>query len=203
MAIVRAAAQLWRERGLDKVTVQDIASTAGVAPQTLYNLIGGQHQIVFAVLGDLLNRLKAALAATAARSGIDQVLACASLSVEMFVADAALYRQLIARIPVAVFSGAQFLGDAPAILAAAVARAQGEGAIDPAQRPEVLGLQIYLGYLGALFSWACEISSDAAFAAQARLAALTVLAAAATPATRDALVREIAETSRLMTRQPA
>ena len=59
--IVGAAADLWREHGMDCVSLNQIAARAEVAPQTIYNLIGGLDAIGFAVIKLALSRMDGAL----------------------------------------------------------------------------------------------------------------------------------------------
>lgn len=54
-AIIEAATGLLRDRGLDGLSIPDIAARADVAPATVYNLIGGQNAIAAAILSDAID----------------------------------------------------------------------------------------------------------------------------------------------------
>jgi AcrR family transcriptional regulator len=53
-AIIDAASTLLRERGLEGLSIPDIAARADVAPATVYNLIGGQNAVAAAILSDAI-----------------------------------------------------------------------------------------------------------------------------------------------------
>jgi len=170
--IVAAAAGLWRDRGVENVSLSQIAAAAEVAPQTVYNLIGGLDAVAFAVIKQALDRLDAALAATSA-SGVDLALEAARLASELYVADARLYRQLLVRIPRVLFEGTHLERDVAQIVILAVAGARDAGQIAGAVDPEPLGRAIYTAYLGALYDWGCGDSNDAAFLCAAEIAVLS------------------------------
>ena len=64
--IVGAAADLWREHGLDKVSLSQIAAAAEVSPQTIYNLIGGLDAVGLAVINVAMNRVESLLSRASA-----------------------------------------------------------------------------------------------------------------------------------------
>lgn len=190
--IVAAAADLWRERGMENVSLNEIAAVAEVAPQTVYNLIGGLDAIGFAVLKIALERLDAALADSPAR-GIDLALESARISAELYMEDARLYRQLHVRIPRALFDGTHLGRDVALIPVKAVMEAQAAGDLLKEVDPDLLGRAIYTGYLGALYEWACGDSGDADFLRTAEIAVLAPLVACATDAARPALAARLFE----------
>ncbi|GGC83138.1 hypothetical protein GCM10010994_46280 [Chelatococcus reniformis] len=189
--IVAAAAALWRRHGIEAVSLQQVAEAAEVAPQTIYNLIGGVDAVVFAVIETLLDKIGEGLASGSAKSGVERVLYCVRTSADMFVADGRLYRQLIVRIPQAVFSGAHLGRDITGAYAASVAAGQVEGDIDRAVNADVLGRQIHIAYLGALFAWASGGLDDGGLRRSAETSALALLTAAAAGAERDRLAGEL------------
>jgi AcrR family transcriptional regulator len=58
-AIVDAAAGLLRERGLDGLSIPEIAARADVSPATVYNLVGGQAAVAAAVLEQTVDTIQA------------------------------------------------------------------------------------------------------------------------------------------------
>lgn len=190
--IVAAASSLWREHGIESVSLNQIAAAAEVSPQTVYNLIGGLDAIGFAVIKLALDRLDAVLSETSV-SGIDLVLEAARTAAELFMRDAKLYRQLLVRVPRVLFDGTHLGRDVAQIQILAVTDAQRAGAISADVDPDRLSRAIYTGYLGALYDWACGDSSDANFLAAAEIAVLTPLAACATDASRPALTKRLFE----------
>lgn len=188
--IVASAARLWRAHGVEKVSIQQIAEGANVSPQTIYNLIGGLDALVFATIEDLLDRLDDTLGASK-ETGIALSLICVRASAEMFAKDPMLYRQLIVRVPQAIFSGADFARDSATIQIEAVRQAQQTGDVEEWVSPDALGQHIFVGYMGALYAWGCGGLDEPAFLRSAELAAVAPLTAAATataaPALRDRL----------------
>lgn len=61
-SILDAAERVFLERGLDGATVRSIAKAAGCATGTVYLYFDGKEAIYAALLGDSLDRLKAAVA---------------------------------------------------------------------------------------------------------------------------------------------
>ena len=188
--IVAAAASLWREHGIENVSLNQIAAAAEVAPQTIYNLIGGLDAIGFAVIGQALARLDAALGASST-TGIDLALESARVSVALYTEDAGLFRQLLVRIPRALLEGTHLGRDVAQIPILAATQAQAAGEIAAAIDPDRLGRAIYTGYLGALYEWACGDADDTLFLNAAEIAVLAPLAACATEAARPALTARL------------
>ncbi len=180
--IVAAAAALWRKHGVDNVSLARVAEVAEVAPQTIHNLIGAHDALVFAVIDELLDRLDAARAALPPMRGVDQAVALARISADMFIAEAPLYRQLVVGIPKAMFGGARFAHDSAQLQVAAFRAAQAEGDVRPDISADVAGHAVFNAYLGALYVWAVRQIDDAGFVAAAELAALMPLCACATDA---------------------
>ena len=189
--IVATAAALWRAHGIENVTLPEIAEAAAVAPQTIYNLIGGSDALMFAVIETLLDRLDTALAAHSTERGVEQSLLCVRILASIFTEDPKLYRQLVVRLPQTLFSGGRFQRDSALIQVKAVARAQAEGDVRCDIRPELAGRHIFTGYMGALLMWASGGLGNAAFVRAAELAAATVLASCATPKTRAGLEADV------------
>jgi AcrR family transcriptional regulator len=184
--IVAAASALWRERGIENVSLSQIAAAAEVAPQTIYNLIGGLDAVALAVVNVAVDRLEARLAASAA-TGVDLALEASTASARMYIEDAGLYRQVLVRIPRVLFNGTH-LGREPAdVVIQAMVQAQAAGVISRAVDPARLGRTIYSNYLGAIYDWACGDASDAVFMATAKVSVLAPVVACATDAARPEL----------------
>ena len=190
--IVSAASDLWRERGIDNVPVARIAAKAEVAPQTLYNLIGGVDAIAFEVIRTALERSDARLAATET-TGVARVLACAQLFSETYVSDSRLFRQLLVRLPRVLFDGTYLGRDVAQVAVTAVRQAQAAGEVMPEIDAERLGRAIYSSYLGALFEWACGDTTDDMFKRSAEIAVLSPICACASLSARPGLYERLAE----------
>jgi AcrR family transcriptional regulator len=86
--IFAVAAELIRQRGLDEVTADDVARSAGCSRATLYRYVGGKPAIVAGVLVRVGQAMAERLAeATAGYDGVDRV-------VELILAASATGRSL-------------------------------------------------------------------------------------------------------------
>ena len=188
--VIASASALWRERGIEGVSMQEISQGAGVVPQTVYNLIGGVDAVIFAVISELLDRLDVALAQVDDR-GVERSLRCVRESANLFAIDPGLYRQLVVRIPQAIFAGANFTRDSADSQVRAVRQAQEAGDLDETVDPNALGHHIFVGYMGALYAWACGGLEETGFIVAAEIAALAPLAACATPKARPELLARL------------
>ncbi|WP_223391767.1 TetR/AcrR family transcriptional regulator [Caulobacter segnis] len=184
--IVAAAAGLWREHGFENVSLSQIAAAAQVAPQTIYNLIGGLDAVGLAVINVAMDRVEAALADTAA-TGVALALEAARVSAQLYIDDARLYRQVLVRIPRVLFDGTHIGRDAADPAVRAMLQAQAAGEIAPEVDADRLGRVIYSNYLGAIYDWACGDSTDAEFLETSQIGVLAPVVACATDAARPAL----------------
>ena len=190
--IIAAASDLWREHGIDKAPLSQIAAVAEVSPQTIYNLIGGVDAIALAVINVALDRVEAALSGSAA-TGVDLALEAGRVSAQMYIDDARLYRQVMVRIPRVLFEGTHLGRDAAEIAVRAMIQAQAAGQVSKAVDPDRLGRAIYSNYLGAIYDWACGDASDAVFLDTSEIGVLAPVAACATEAARPALTARLFE----------
>lgn len=160
---------------------------AEVAPQTIYNLIGGVDAIGFEVIRAALARRDAMLAQEES-TGLAFAFATARASVSVYTADTKLYRQIIVRVPRMLFDGIHLGRDTADVSIRAMEQARAAGEILQEVDPERLGRAVYTGFLGALYDWACGDSSDDAFATAAEIAVLGPVAACATDRSRKGLM---------------
>ncbi|KYO55892.1 TetR family transcriptional regulator [Tistrella mobilis] len=178
--IVAAAADLWRARGVGNVSLNQIAAAAEVAPQTVYNLVGGLEAISFAVIELALARLDGVLASSA-ETGVALALEAARVSAGLYIADPGLYRQLLVRVPQVLFDGTHLGRDLAQITIRAMVQAAAAGEISARIDPDRLGRTIYINYLGALYDWACGDAADADFLRAAEIAVLAPVVACMPP----------------------
>jgi AcrR family transcriptional regulator len=190
--IVAAACDLWREHGVDRTPLSQIAAAAEVSPQTIYNLIGGLDAIALAVVNGALDRIEAALSQTTA-TGVELALESARISSQLYIDDARLYRQVLVRIPRVLFEGTHLGRDPAELVIQAIVQAQAAGQVSAAVDPGRLGRTIYSNYLGAIYDWACGDASDAAFLETSEIGVLAPVAACATDAARPALTARLFE----------
>lgn len=188
--IVAAASELWRQDGIESVSLNQIAAAAEVAPQTIYNLIGGIDAIGFAVLKVALARMDAEIAASSL-TGVKLAVEASCISARVFTTDAQLYRQVLVRVPQALFNGTHLGRDTADVSINAIVQAQSNGEVVSTVDPDWLGRSIHINYLGALYDWACGDSGDVDFIRRAEIAALAPAAACATEKTRELLSKKL------------
>jgi AcrR family transcriptional regulator len=186
-AILEATVELFGQRPADEVTTEEIAALAGVAPATVYNLIGTRDDVVRAVvariladLADSLNRLDPTDPIAAAQLVVDQ-------TVRAFVADSAAFRQIVRLAPRASSVGTELV-DPSEFQVAAMRHAQQLGIIRSDVDAAGLARQIYLSYTGAMTLWSAGRLSNDGFLTAARHGLFTALAAAAVDAERARFV---------------
>jgi AcrR family transcriptional regulator len=189
-AILDATVELFGTRPADEVSTQEIAVRAGVAPATVYNLIGTRDDVIQALVSRVLTRLADSLAAldpadpiAAARLIIDQ-------TVDAFVGDSAAFRQIVAMAQRSAGERREAI-DPSEFQVAAMTRAQALGIIRTDVDAAGLARQIFVSYRGALALWSSGRLDDIGFSAAARHGLLTALAAATVDGHRPAFLDEL------------
>ena len=71
--IEEVALELFRTRGFDQVTVEDVCAAAGVAPATFYRYFGTKEEVVFAYQSGFVAALREALASGARADEADRL----------------------------------------------------------------------------------------------------------------------------------
>jgi AcrR family transcriptional regulator len=202
-AILDATLALLRTEPLGAVTTERVAALAEVAPATVYNLVGPRDQLLGALvqrvldgLVDTLQRLDPAVEADpigAARIIVEQ-------SARAFIADAAAFRQILGVVPEVVSVRDESAFDPAQLQVAALRHARDVGVLRREFDPRALGRQVYLSYVGAMFSWARGALDDDGFLLGAHHGLLTVVAATATDEHRDRYLRELRTLSNRLAR---
>ena len=189
-AILDAAVALLSERANDEVSTEEIAALAGVAPATVYNLVGTRDEVVTALVARVLSRLADSIAdldpgdpIAAAQLVVDQTVAA-------FVANSNAFRQVIAMAQRSA-ANHSFGVDPSEFQVAAMRRAQQLGIIRDDLDAAAIGRQIFLSYTGAMTLWSAGRLDDAGFGTAARHGLVTALAAAATDAHRQRFLDEL------------
>jgi AcrR family transcriptional regulator len=191
-AILDATVALFGQRPAEVVTTEEIAALAGVAPATVYNLVGTRDDVVRAVVARILAELADSLAQLDPTDPIAAAQLIVDQTVDAFVADSAAFRQIVRLAPRASDSG-QDLVDPSEFQVAAMRQAQHLGIIRADVDAGGLGRQIYVSYTGAMNLWSVGRLDDAGFSTAARHGLFTALAAAATRDHREQFVDRMAQ----------
>jgi AcrR family transcriptional regulator len=189
-AILDAATMLLGERPSDEVSTEEIAELAGVAPATVYNLIGTRERVIAAIVVRVLTRLADSLAALDPDDPIAAARLVVDHTVEAFVSSSTAFRRIVALAQPA--AGGRSLGIDPSeFQVAAMRRAQQQRILRRDVDAAALGRQIFVSYSGAMTLWSSGRLDDAGFATAARHGLLTALAAAATVSHRGPFLEEL------------
>ncbi len=189
--ILDAAREMIRSSPIDQVSIEQIAEVADVAAATVYNLLGPRAAIWAALIDDLLDKLDERLSQLAGDDPVAMARAVITESVQLFVADADVHRQALLHLR-AEPEGGRALRHNPVELQIEAMRGAIEvGILERTLTPEQLGRQIFASYNGALYFWAARGLPEHEFERLALHGLYTVLAAAATDATRAGFISEL------------
>lgn len=100
--LVRAAFELFDERGYDETTVDDIAARAGVGRTTFFRYYGSKEAVIFPAHDDLLARITARLESASDSTRDVAVVEAARIVLRYYVAEGDRARQryrLIGQVP--------------------------------------------------------------------------------------------------------
>ena len=92
--ILSAAGRLFDERGIDRVTMAEITSAAGLRASTIYQYFSNKDDIVWAILGEVLEEMatKAKAATERARTALDKITALLEVIADTLVNSPAKVR---------------------------------------------------------------------------------------------------------------
>jgi AcrR family transcriptional regulator len=165
-----------REHPDETPTIERIAEMADLSPATVFNLLGRREQQWAALCEGLLRELDERLAFAADDNPRDQARRVVAETVELFIADAAVFRHLLNSWG---RSGALLQENPVPRLRAALRHGQEIGMLGPDIHIEALAGHVATACGGALRQWAAGQISDAAFRKRVRFAVDVVFAAGA------------------------
>ena len=191
-AILDAAIALLGVRDSHEVTTEEIADMVGVAPATVYNLVGTRDDLVHAIVARVLDDLAESLTALAADEPPDPIAAAflvVDQTVHAFTTHSAAFRRIIALAQAT--ARPERIQDPSNLQVKAMQAAQSMCIIRDDVDAAALGRQIFVSYSGALSLWSRDRLDDDGFSTVARHGLLTALAAAATDDHRDRFLAEM------------
>ncbi len=189
-AILDATVALFSERPSDQVTTEEIAEQAGVAPATVYNLIGTRDDVVRAVVARILAQLAESLAELDPTDPIAAAELVVDQTVQAFVADSTAFRQIVRLAPKASGAGNDLV-DPSEFQVVAMRGAQRLGILRADIDAAGIARQIYVSYVGAMNLWSTGRLDDDGFAVAARHGLYTALAAAAADGERERFLEQV------------
>lgn len=179
-AILEAARELLRENPERGLTKERVATRAGVAPGTVYNLVGDRGRLWQSLVDAFSEEVSSALQARPTpRDGAARVLSALDTTVDRILVDpevhAAMFRGLMAS-RVALDHGPFRM------VSEGLEQAKAEGLLRGDVRLKTLGKTIALAAVGATYQWSLGLIDDAALRRHCRDAAHVALAAGASTA---------------------
>ncbi|UBI40820.1 MULTISPECIES: TetR/AcrR family transcriptional regulator [Streptomyces] len=182
--ILDATRELLRENPESVISAERIARRAGVAPATVYNLVGPRDKIWEALADGFMDRLERRLAAStrgAAGGAVDprQVV---EATVRLFVGDPVVSRRMVREWEA---SGLVFRRGPLIRLRQAMADARDRGLLRADVDTDALAAAVATSSVGALHQWVAGLIDDDRFFARAVFALDVALAAAAAAPHRD------------------
>ena len=180
--IEKTALELFRTRGFDNVTVEDVCAEAGVAPATFYRHFGTKEEVVFAYREDFTAALGRALDAAAHVPDAERlpvVLGEFAAFLESQQDLLALRDQIVLGHPRLMQRTLTVQRDVEGALAAGLARLRGSSTPDPAALLEA-GIGILVLRI-ALRSWRAQGGGSLLTAAQQTLVRLGEVVAGLAP----------------------
>lgn len=177
-AILDATLTLLRSAPIGKVSIEAIAAQAGVAPATVYNLIGSRDQLLLACVDRVIDSLIDDLVRFPVND--DPIAAAVRIvegSCDAFIIDGDAFRQIAGAVNGIARGGKSISVDPAQLQITAMRAAQEAGLLRADADPVALGRQVFLSYNGAFFAWAAKQLTDDGFRAAALHGLWTVLVA--------------------------
>lgn len=91
-AILAAAREIVREEGIDELSMRKLAARAGVNVRTIYNLIGGQGEVLGAIVNEMLLAVMTAVATVPADAPIERMRQMSLAPVRLLLGQPELYK---------------------------------------------------------------------------------------------------------------
>jgi len=175
-AILDATRELLRAAPGQEPTRRAIAERAGVAPATVYNLVGDRAQIWQALADALLADLEQNLSARPASNPLTRVRQIVDMTVQMFIDDPAVSTRVLQRWEQ---SGLVLRRGPIGALAQALAEAQEQALLGGQIDARSLAWNIGTSCVGAVHQWAAGQLDAPQLRVRVRLAAELTMAAVA------------------------
>ncbi|MEU3463963.1 TetR/AcrR family transcriptional regulator [Streptomyces sp. NPDC006733] len=179
--ILEATREILRERPDAVLGTERIAARAGVAPATVYNLVGARDKIWEALAAGFMDALERRLAALG-DTGPQEVVGA---TVQLFVDDPVVSRRMVREWEE---SGLVLQRSPLTRLRQALADARTRGTLRAEVDTDALAVIVGTACVGALHQWVAALIDDDRFRARSLFALDVALAAAAADPHRDRLL---------------
>lgn len=185
-AILDGTLTLLRATPIEKVSIEAIAAEAGVAPATVYNLVGSRDQLLVACVDRVVDSLiDSLIEAPVDADPLAAAVMIVEKSCDAFIVDGDAFRQIVGAVNGISRAGRSLAVDPAHLQVTAMRAALESGLLRDDANPVAMGRQVFLSYNGALFAWAARQLTDEGFRAAALHGLWTVVLASAADEHRD------------------
>lgn len=202
--ILEQARRLVARRGFDKLTMRDLAEASRVSVPTIYNLIGGKHQVVGQLLEQMMERIAARYAESLGDGFVDSVMRLNDAGLDELLETPAYTKELVH-----FFLASSEVGELRqginernvAMMAALIEQAKERGLVVAWVDAVTVATAMYAHYMAALIGWSKgDLESDELRNAT-RVGAALVLMGVALGHARDALEQLVRQTEPIRPRE--
>jgi AcrR family transcriptional regulator len=186
--ILQAARKLIARRGVEALTLRELAAQARVSVPTVYNLIGGKQELLAALMGETYARVASRLSERQSGGMVETAMSLCEAGWSEMLAEPSYFRELLYAFlcmpeaaPVRRETDAHHVEAMTAVLRAG----QAEGELARWADPAAVANALYSHYVLTMLRWAAGELDDASFAATATYGlSLTLLGVARGAAAR-------------------
>jgi AcrR family transcriptional regulator len=198
-AILESAMSLLREKGLDGLSIPEIAARADVSPATVYNLVGGQNALAGAVMAVVADTIEIGHARAMSGDPLEACLGLGDQVFDVFEARAAEIRPIL-QLYLMRRGTPEWNAERPLMAMAERAiglygrllqEAQGKVLFDTALPPAIIGETLYATLKLRIDHWASGLIELHEARAAARKSAHVVLLSGATAEARQRLLASL------------
>lgn len=188
--ILDAAARLLVREGAEGLTMRELASAAGVAEMTPYNLFGSKAEIVATLFENEIERIVARSFSEMPSDPVERLFVSAEILADTWTEESGLFRELVRAAREAGADPARYAGGPTSLLEAGLNDAVAAGRLTDDLPPPDLARYIFFANQGAYEAWAEGVLDDHALRRDLVVGlGISLLAVATEPTRRRVLAR--------------
>ncbi len=176
--ILAAARRLIARRGVERLTLRELAAASQVSVPTVYNLIGGKHALLEALMQQTFVRVSEKLMSSRASGLVDRALALGHAGWSEMLAEPAYFRELVNAFLCSDGTHAlrQEVDQAHiSLMTGVLTAAQAEGELADWVDAPALSAALYAQYMSSVLRWAAGELDGESFPATAQFGMCLIL----------------------------